>query len=508
MVNTRKRFAALRQVMAERSAAALTTATAPATAAAQTPPANPACVIGPGQRCEHALVDGELNRCLADYEMRVRARFAAIEPVLRQISAIQHAEDFVWRAQEFCRERLGYELPAKLLADAWITGLDMSALHAECIFRSFEQSIAQADADQAAWRARMPIDAAFLAECGYHTVDISPCADGRLQGLLPFVLRLAPNPDVIVKAYAGVLFDVENDLADWAQRELDRLTGGLPGREDLNYLKIAVYHTCSSQPTSQGCAAHGSNDMVAIDAALSRLDELRAAIENTYGVGAAPDMLLIGMDTDIDAIRIHLPAADGRLSAARFIDGAALYRETLGLGAAAARARIAEAVAAHGELAPGMSALVARLIEANFSQIEYVIHHHDGRYAVVGHDEAFICAGEAVSELQLRNMYYFAHLDTLEEGAACMDVGIKIFTALNLSRGLAIPVLVHFRYDRRVPGSRARAAARCRRVADAIAARYPALHAQQRIRCLLAVSDRCGGAPELLVDDTPVAAAH
>jgi carboxysome shell carbonic anhydrase len=496
MVNTRKRRAAMGQAPAREVPFGL-----------DPMPANPACNLGAGQRCEHPLVDAELNGRLAEYETRVRTRFESIEPTLREISAMQHEADFVARAQRLVEERLGYPLPMRLLENAWITGLDISALYAECVFGGFAHSVAAAAQDQAAWRARMPINAEFLAACGYHSLDLSPCADGRLQGLLPFILRLAPNPDVSVKAYAGALFDVENDLADWTQRELDRLTGGMPGRDDLNYLKIAVYHKCSSQPCTQGCAAHGSNDVAAIDAALSRLEELRLAVENTYGLGAAPDMLLIGVDTDIDAIRIHPPAADGSLSAARYIDGATLYRETLNLSPEAARARIEEAVYAGGEMPPGLAGLVARLIEANFSQIEYVIHHHAGRYAVIGHDEAFICAGEAVCELQLRNMYYFAHLDTIEEGAPDMDVGIKIFTGLNLHRGLAIPVLVHFRYDSRVPGSRARAEARSRRVAAAIQARYPELAASGRIRCVRAVSERCNGAPELLQD--PVAeAAH
>lgn len=498
MVNTRKRFAAMRQAGLQQAAAAISM-----------PPANPACVLGPNQRCEHPLVDAELNRCLADYEARVRARFAAIEPVLRQVSTLQHTEDFVWRAQEHARTHLGYELPAELLQNAWITGLDMRALHATCIFRSFAESVQCAEQDQSSWAPRMPIDAGFLDTCGYHTVDLSPCADGRLQGLLPFVLRMAPNPDVFVKAYAGVLFDVENDIADWTQRELHRLSGGMPGREACNYLKVAVYHTCSSQPHAQGCAAHGSNDVVAINAALSRLEDLRAAIDNTFGSGAAPDMLLIGIDTDTDAIRIHPPAADGSLSAARYLDSATLYRDTLGMTAADARAQIAVAVAQCGPLPEGLAALITRLIEANFSQIEYVIHHHQGRYAVVGHDEEFICAGEAVAELQLRNMYYFAHLDTIEEGTACMDVGIKIFTGLNLRRSLAIPVLVHFRYDSRVPGSRARAEQRCRRVMDAIAARYPILAANGQLHCVAAISDRCGdGAPTLLESPSDTMAAH
>ncbi|MDP1607273.1 MAG: carboxysome shell carbonic anhydrase [Rhodocyclaceae bacterium] len=478
MVNTRKRLAAMRQA-------------GYGTTDAGADIANPACVIGPGQRCAHALVDAELNRRLDEYEARVRARFAAIVPVLRQISAQEHAEDFVWRAQELARERLGYELPPALLEHAWVTGLDMSALHADAIFKSFAECVSRADADQAPWRECMRLDADFFRACGYHTIDITPCADGRLQGLLPFVLRLAPSDVVSVKAYAGAVLDVETDMADWTQRELERLSGGMTGCESANYLKIAVYHYSSSCPTDQGCAAHGSSDVKAVSCALGRLEELRAAIENTFGAGAAPDVLLIGVDTDIDAIRIHAPDAHGSISAARYIDNASLYRETLGLDAETGRARIAAAVTASGS-APGMQTLIAHLLEANLSQIEYVIQHHAGRYAVIGHDENFIVAGEAVSEMQLRNMYYFAHLDTIEEGAPDMDVGVKIFTGLNLRRGLAVPVLVHFRYNSRVPGTRDRAAARCRRVKAAIAARYPDLTAHGMIHCVMAVTDSQG----------------
>lgn len=494
MVNTRKRLAAMRQAGYGTTDAGMDIS-------------NPACVIGPGQRCAHALVDAELNRRLDEYEARVRVRFAAIVPVLRQISAQEHAEDFVWRAQELARERLGFELPSALLENAWVTGLDMSALHADSIFKSFVESIDRVETDQAPWRECMRLDADFFLACGYHTVDITPCADGRLQGLLPFVLRLAPSDAVSVKAYAGAMLDVENDMADWTQRELDRLSGGLPGCEAANYLKIAVYHYSSSCPADQGCAAHGSNDVRAVSGALGRLEELRAAIENTFGAGAAPDVLLIGVDTDIDAIRIHAPDEHGSVSAARYIDNATLYRETLGLDAASARARIVAASVAGGT-PHGMQTLIASLLEANLSQIEYVIQHHAGRYAVIGHDEDFIVAGEAVGEMQLRNMYYFAHLDTIEEGAPDMDIGIKIFTGLNLRRGLAVPVLVHFRYNSRVPGSRDRAVARCRRVKSAIAARYSDLTASGMIHCVMAVTDSQGTERAALIDEAAAMDGH
>lgn len=503
-MNTRKRLAAMR------SAGALPQAAEPL--------ANPACVVGPGQRCEHALVDQELNRRLDVYEKQVRGRFVAIVDTLKAISTYQHELDFVSRAQRLAFDRLGYELPTELLEASWVSGLDMRALHSYCIFRSFKECVDHADADQMPWRTRMAIDGDFIRSCGYHTLDISPCADGRLQGLLPFVFRVAPNEDVYVKAYAGAMFDVEGDVADWTQRELERLTGAIPGGESSNYLKVAVYHFSTSHPGHQGCAAHGSQDNKAVESALGRLNELRAAVDNTFGRGAAPEVLLVGVDTDVDSIRVHLPDANGDVNPYRYVDTGDLYRETLGMDAGWARAHIAAVVErteradgwAQGEggMRDGMRQLVLRLLETNLSQIEYVIQHHAGRYAVIGHNERFICAGEAMTELQLRNKFYFAHLDTVEEGAADMDVGIKIFTGLNIKHGLAVPVLVHFHYCSRVPGARERAVLRCRRVKAAIEARYPQLREQGLLNCQMAVSDRRGSERCTFVEDVIEDAGH
>lgn len=470
--------------------------------------ANPACVPGAGQRCEHALVDAALNERLFDYERRVRVRFEAIVPTLKALSALQHETDFAERAQRIAQERLGYALPEPLLANAWVAGLDLRQLHSYCIFRSFRECIARADADQAPWRERAAIDAGFLAECGVHTLDISPCADGRLQGLLPFVLRVAPHDAVGVKAYAGALFDIEADVADWTRRELERLSAA-PHAAAAGYLKIAAYHYSSSNPAQQGCAAHGSHDERAMRAAAQRLAELRAAVHDTFAGSAPPETLLIGVDTDTDAIRVHLSPDDAALSEA--LDSATLFRDTLGLAAEDAREAIAAAVARADRgsgLRPGLRRLVQRLLEANLSQIEYVIRHHEGRYAEIGHNEAFICAGEAMSELQLRNQFYFAHLDTVEEGAPDLDVGVRIFNGLNVARGLPVPVLVHFHHAAQVPGARERAVARCRRVKAAIEARYAALHAQGLLHCQMAVSDLRGGERCAFIDEPPAAAAH
>jgi hypothetical protein len=133
-------------------------------------------------------------------------------------------------------------------------------LHSYCIFRSFKECIDQAQTDQQAWRERMTLDAEFIRSCGYHTLDISPCADGRLQGLLPFVFRMAPAASILVKAYAGAMFDVEMDVADWTHRELERFSGGIPecrGWQVPEDCGLSLQHL---KPCDQGCAAHGSNE--------------------------------------------------------------------------------------------------------------------------------------------------------------------------------------------------------------------------------------------------------
>ncbi len=504
-MNTRKRLAAMRKagVLPEQ---------------APPPPPNPACVVVADQPCEHALADRELNRQLYDYEQNVRSGFTAIIDTLKTLSDCQPTMNFVEEAQRLAVERLGYELPVELLEDSWIAGLDLRALHAWCTFQAIKTCVERAPVDQRPLQERSLLDAAFIQCCGYHTLDISPCADGRLQGLVPFILRLAPNDAVAVKAYAGAMFDIEDDILDWTQRELHRLSGGIPGGEEANYLKVAVYHYSTSNPNHEGCAAHGSNERVAVESALARLNELRAAIDNTFGIGAAPDILLLGVDTDIDAIRVHLPDAKGDISPHRYVESFQIYHDTIGMTAEHARAHIDAAIteAEHaegwargaGQTPAGIRRLILHLLEANLSQIEYVIQHHEGRYRGIGHNERFICVGEAMSELQLRNKFYFAHLDTVEEGANDMDVGIRIFTGLNVRHGLGVPVLIHFHYSQRVPGARERAITRCMRVKEAVQARYPELHRNHRLFCQMAISDIHGSERCTFVEDEPEIIGH
>ena len=127
---------------------------------------------------------------------------------------------------------------------------------------------------------------------------------------------------------------------------------------------------------------------------------------------------------------------------------------------------------------------------------------HQGPYPDAGHAERFIGVGIGFKEVHLRNLTYFAHLDTVEEGAPDLDVGVKIFKGLNVSRDLPIPVVVRFDYSGKVPGARDRAIADCRRVQDAITTRYQDLVREGLLHLLLTVRDRDQPIPAEAVGST------
>jgi carboxysome shell carbonic anhydrase len=448
----------------------------------------------------HPLTRIEENDRLFAYEQRVKTAFAEIVPTLKALSARQSATDFVDWAQGEARRRLGFPLSEPILADAWVDRLDLRSLFAQATFETFRQASREHFTaaplgilgDPDAFRA-------FLLECGFHEMNITPCADGRVAHVTSYVLRL-PVGAVRRKSYAGALFDVEEAVQRWSTVEVGRLRAGRPNLADAptRYLKVAVYHFSSLDPEHQGCAAHGSDTRQAATAALERLEAFREAIENSFCCGASIDTLLLGVDTDTDSLRVHLPDARGAIEIDRYLDTASLYAETADLDAAAARAGIAEqvlaaAVSARGG-APheGLQRLAARLIENNLSQIDYVLSNYGDRYPDQGHEERFIGVGMDFADVQLRNLTYFAFMRTLEEGGADLDVGIRIFRRLNVDHGLPIPIVVRFDYPGQVPGARERAVQRCERIAEAIAARYPDLADKGLLHTYLTVRDSQG----------------
>lgn len=438
----------------------------------------------------HPMVNREENVRLANYEQRVKAAFDGIVPTLKRISALQHEADFERRAQTIAREQFGFELPEQILADAWVEQLDMRRLFAWAVFetyRGFCDEFFSADPLGGAEKEFQD----FLLQSGFHTLDISPCADGRLAHVIRYVMRL-PYRAVRRKSYAGAMFDIEDSLDKWTETEMLRYREGRPNSADAptRYLKAVVYHFSSVNPNHEGCAAHGSVTDRAARGGLDRLLAFQQAVQGSFCCGASIDLLLIGLDTDTDAIRVHLPDTDGMISLDKFVDNHALYHETLGLSSQLAEARIAQQIQdGQGRLDPGMARLITHLLRNNLSQIEYVREFHGKHYEDIGHAERFIGVGIGFEEVQLRNLTYFAYLHTVEEATADLDVGIKIFSGLNLAHGLPVPLVVRFDYHGQVPGARERAIAHCHRIDSALRARYSDLVERGLLHTLLVVRD-------------------
>lgn len=453
----------------------------------------------------HPLTDRDGNVRLQRYEERVKSGFDRIILVLKHLSALGWSPDFEAKAQRIAEAELGFTLPAGLLEDAWVGGLDLKTLYAWAVFETYRRMADDFLTNDPLGGRDVQGFERFVQECGFHLLDITPCADGRLAHAVSYVLRM-PFWAVRRKSYAGGLFDVENTVSKWVEVELGRFREGIPNTADAptRYLKSVIYHYSSVDPAHQGCAAHGSNDTAAAQAALDRLLDFRQAVENSFCCGASVALLLIGLDTDTDAIRIHVPDANGNTDLGQAVDALKVYAITRDLEPNAARERIAELVRAHAPAGAdeGMVRLVARLIENNLSQIDYVRTVHGGRYSDAGHAERFVGVGIGFEEIQLRNLTYFAYLYTVEEGAADLDVGCRIFGGLNVSHGLPIPVVIRFDYHGKVPGARERAITRCRRLDAALAARFPDLAGRGLLHRLLAVRDHDAGTCIEVVGDS------
>lgn len=470
---------------------------APEAPRSEPPPEVRDSALPAGHPLERAAEDERLHA----HEAGTREAFDRIEPVLRRIAGMREDADFRRRAQAEAEAGLGFRLPEALLRDAWVRSLDVPGLYAHALFETYrrwaqafftEGPLAVGEAEQARFEG-------WLHECGYHALDLSPCSDGRLAHVIRYVLRL-PVESVRRKSFAGALFDIENGLQRWIRTELGRYRHGVPTGPEAGtrYLKVAVYHYSSRDP-EQGCAAHGSDTVRAMEAAIERLRDLRSAVDNTFCCGEALELLLIGLDTDTDAVRIHPPGTDGLPRPAVRVEVADLFEETAALSPEAARERIRERVAAtEPTAAPGLQRLMAGLAENNIAQIGYVRRHHGGHYADAGHQERFVAVGRGFEEVQLRNLTYFAYLNTVEEGAPDLDVGVKIFSGLNVRRGLPVPVVVRFDYDGQVPGARERAEEQCHRVESALRERYADRVAAGELHTLTAVRDMGGTNIEVL----------
>ena len=455
------------------------------------------------QRGIHALTDMRDNAQVLSYEGSVKGSFDRIEPVLRQLVAIQFEIDFATQAQEIASRELGFELPISLLDSAWTNQLEIKALYSYCVFETYRRFC---DHSIATSPLAMHSDSDFdelLEECGLHAVDLTPCADGRLAHVIRSVLRLPPNK-VRRKSYAGAVFDVDDNVQKWTEVELLRERAGLSTSiSGSRYFKGVVYHFSTIDGQCEGCAAHGSADDQAAAAGRDALYAFREAIEHTHCCGASVDLLLIGVDTATDSIRIHVPDEKGDISLDSHLSSIALYEQTLDEPRDQALDQIRQAVERECTTTrTGLKRFVCALIENNLSQIELVQAEFNGSYADVGHAERFIGVGVGFEEIQIRNLMYFAYLKTIEEGASDIDVGLKIFNSLNISRGLPAPIVVRFDYHGSIPGARERAISRCQQITEAIFKRFPQHADDASIHILKVVRDCQSDNPIEIIDSS------
>jgi carboxysome shell carbonic anhydrase len=437
----------------------------------------------------HPLTNKEMNSQLYSYERSVKAYFDEIEPTLKQVLFLQSDNDFETRAKQLISEQLGFDIPSALLSDFRAKKIDMGRLYAWCLFETYKQYCNSFLSDFPCGTNHDDFQS-FLQGCGIHTFDISPCADGRLAHVISYVLRL-PYRSVRRKSYAGAMFDIEDSLDKWVETEMIRFREGgadIIKGSSSRYLKAVVYHYSSRDPDNEGCAAHGSNAALAAESGMERLKAFKQAVENTYCCGASIEQLLIGLDTDTDVIRIHVPNELNDIELDNFIDAKEVFNATQAMEKDVAKNWILDFVEAR-TLQDGMVKLIGSLLINNLSQIDYVNSYHGGCYEDIGHAERFIGAGIGFEEVQLRNLTYFAYLNTVEEAANDLDVGIKIFTKLNISRGLPVPVVVRYDYHGNVPGARERAIEHCQRVSNALSNRYKDLESQGLLHTLMVMKD-------------------
>jgi carboxysome shell carbonic anhydrase len=428
----------------------------------------------------HPLGDPAVSRALKNRADEIQTAFAAIEPTLKALAPRQFEDDFTSVAVQSLRDRLGISVPPEILTVSWAAPLDIRRLYAHCVLATFCRLIERHHDRDLAHLFEGESAEALIQRFGFHAIDITPCADGRLSGVMDYILRVPPAVVAFRKSYAGALFDVEESLRHWETVELKRYRDAHPNPVDAptRFLKIGVYHFSSVDPRHEGCAAHGSDDARAASALLERLVQLKQAVELTHCCEARVAILLVGVDTDTDAIRMHIPNASEDISIERLIDSRTLYELTRGLsreeGKQAIREKVAECmgVPMHDSATEGMRWFCGYLLKNNLAQVDAVREWHGAGYADRGHTEQLIVIGDAVDDVQLRNLAFQAQMDTIEEGAADLDVGVRILTAIHEPRGLAVPVLVHLRFDPRIPGSRQRTEARAGRLRSAIERRF------------------------------------
>ncbi len=470
-----------------------------------------------GKTAQHPLADAAASAALKQRTDNIKVAFSGIEPLLTSLATRQFDAGFPEAAQTELQQKLAVDIATNTLQANWLKPLDMARIQALSVLGVFcnlaDRDIARSHAAHTALEDGE--DAGVLIRrWGFHAIDITPCADGRLAGVIDHILRVPADVIAYRQSHAGAMFSIDETLRNFETVELRRWSNNQPNpaTDKTAYLKIGVYHFSSRDPQHQGCAAHGSDDTLAAGALLRQLENFHSAVAAVHGGSDRAAVLLVGVDTDTDAIRIHVPDATGQMCINRHLSSDDLYDQTLTMAREPAKEHIRDAVAkcagvdAADDATQGMRWLCGYLLKNNLSQVEAVRAIHGGAYAENGHNERLIVVGDALDEVQLRNLAFQAQMRSAEEGAGDLDVGMKILGGLTKARGLMIPVLVHFSYDGRIPGAKQAADIRARRVSEAVRQRY--CDGKRKIAIQAVIRARDAGAIEPIEIEMPGVGNH
>jgi carboxysome shell carbonic anhydrase len=425
----------------------------------------------------HPLADRASSLALHHCFQEITAAFDAIEPVLRQLAPHQFEDGFARRGAAEVLSRLHLDFPTDLFAADWTAPLNMGILYARCILGTFCRVIERADDRSLAYLSDCESIADFQQRCRFHAIDITPCADGRLVDAVNYILRIPPSLVAYRKPYSGALFNVDESVRHWERTELRRWRKASPNKASstTQYLKMCIYPFSKGEPADRSCAAQDGDGNRAVPALLARLRQFGQAVRLIHGEDVSVATLLVGVNTDTDAIRVHVPDAHGNMHAGRHLNGHILYNSTSALSHTAAKAAIQNAVAicggagANDVASAGMRWLCSYLLESNIAQLDL---RREWRWPHSDSTKRLLVVGDTVDEAPMGNFALQAQMSTFEEGAAEIDNGINILRDFHEKRRLAIPLIVHVRVDPLMPGAVQYARGRASHLANEIRRRY------------------------------------
>jgi carboxysome shell carbonic anhydrase len=431
----------------------------------------------------HPLADAVSGPALERRALAVEGAFSAIEPTLRALAPRQWESEFPATAATILQASLGVQISLDDLSAGWTRPLDMRRLQAICTLAVFRRLMEQGPGQGPSTVEDGEGVDALVRRWGFHAVDITPCADGRLAGLTDHILRVPAAVISHRRSHAGAMFDPAQAVRRWEAVELRRWREASPVAPDsaTRYLKIGVYHFSLADPDHGGCAAHGSDERRAAGALLQRLVDFQTALAAIHGPEARAAVLLVGVNTDDDSIRVHVPDANGASSIERFVESRSLWTQTRRLTREAGKGAIRAAVAACAGVpqdeprTEGMRWFCGYLLKNNIAQVDAVHRRFGGAYPDADHAERLIIVGDPIDAVQLRNLAFQAQMETAEQGAPDLSVGVGLLRRRLEPQGLATPVLVHVSYDPRIPGAPAAARARASRLRAGVLASQPDL---------------------------------